>query len=234
MKKDETLIIPLRIELRYDLKEQPVSFIVNSRDAEALHNQIIKIPADVLGFSVPVDQDSTRTVFQKLKQELRKPETSAVTQTYIFGPAYNLNDITLKGQRIGVRPAPASALAYVGNTKVEAGSCPFLFVEDEVNSYAKIGRTLVGAYDKILGRVEEIPIPNGTRSVHVSEQEFEVTYLNKILVKVNEEKKTLAENVIIRPGSSREFPIPENFRENARIIIDGYYEPLRLLWNKQN
>ncbi len=236
LKKGETVIVPLRVELRYDLDQYPVNVVAhnNAKESADLYKRIMASPSNVLKFkSRDPQQDVSkklpppRVVFEKLKTDFRQPQHRAITQSYVFGRSYSLKDITLKGKAIPVRPAPASALVFIGGTG--AGSCPFLFVDDEVNEYVRIGRILVGAYKQELARTETIQLPRGTRSVYISEQEPEVTHLERVVAKNSGSQETLLmENVDIRPGWSQKIEIPEPLRDNAQLIIRGHYSPLRL------
>jgi hypothetical protein len=75
--------------------------------------------------------------------------------------------------------------------------------------------TLIGAHGAQLARTDTVVLPDGTRSVYISEQEPEITHLEKVSVKVGSAEEILAKNVIMRPGSSKEFPIPEHLRRNV-------------------
>ena len=139
-----------------------------------------------------------------------------------------MKDIVLKGKAIAVRSAPASALVFVGETGI--GSCPFLFVDDDQNSYVKVGRMLVGANDESRSREETIKLAPGTRSLYLSEQEPEITYVEQIAIRdaASGFEEVLARNVVLRPGWSRKFDVPERMRADAQLVLRGYYKRLEL------
>jgi hypothetical protein len=85
---------------------------------------------------------------------------------------------------------------------------------------------LVGAHDARLARTEEISLPDNIRSVYVNEQEPEITHLEKISVRTDSGEQVLGENIVIGPGHVREFVIPDKLRQNAKLIVRGYYELL--------
>lgn len=233
LQKGETVLVPLRIELRYDLDQTPVATLVDAQGPRKLYTKITSLPNTTFQFrsselSSIAAQPPVRTIFIKAKSAFRPPETMQVTQSYVFGPGYNLKDITLKGKAIAVRSAPASALVFVGDTGL--GSCPFLFVDGEADKYVKIGRVLVGASNAGLAREEIVQLPSGTHYFYVSEQEPEITRLERVSVKggTNSEEVILAENIEVRPGWSRRFEIPGPLRGNTQLTIRGYYTQLEL------
>ena len=176
--------MPLRIELRYDLEAAPIATLVDGEAAGKLYSKIVSLlnaSFQFRGKDVSNETNDTppaHTIFTKSKAAFRPPETAKITQSYVFGPWYDLKDIVLKGKAIAVRSAPASALVFVGETGI--GSCPFLFVDDDQNSYVKAGRMSVGANDESRSREETIKLAPGTRSLYLSEQEPEITYVGNI------------------------------------------------------
>jgi hypothetical protein len=232
LQRGQTALVPLRIELRYDLDETPVRPVVDSTDAKKLYTKINSMPSDPFEFrakdtaaNTDTKQPPLRTVFQKAKSAFRAPEAMAVTKTYVFGLAYDLKDITLRGQAISVRSAPASALAFVGDTGV--GSCPFLFVGADSEQFIKLGRILIGASAESLTRREQIKLPAGTRFFYISEQEPEVTHIQEVIASDEEGfTEVLAQNVELRPGWSKKFEIPERLKGRVQLDVRGYYKRL--------
>ena len=206
-------------------------------DGEAagkLYSKIVSLPNASFQFrgkdvsNETNDTPPAHTIFTKSKAAFRPPETAKITQSYVFGPSYDLKDIVLKGKAIAVRSAPASALVFVGETGI--GSCPFLFVDDDQNSYVKVGRMLVGANDESRSREEIIKLAPGTRSLYLSEQEPEITYVEQIAIRdaASGFEEVLARNVVLRPGWSRKFDVPERMRADAQLVLRGYYKRLEL------
>jgi hypothetical protein len=236
VKKGEMAVIPLRMELRYDLDgEGTFHPLLDVSSADFLYKKITSTNLSTIQFKGKDDLSSgtvfrlgpLRTIFSKSIASFRPPETRKINRTYIFGPAYNLKTITIKGTEIAVRNAPAAAVAYLGQT--ETGSCPFLFVSNGIDDPSRVGRVLIGASKKELARVEEKNLPHETRSFFLSEQEPEVTFLETVAVKSasSGEERLVASNLVIHPGEAREFRIPENYGD-AVLKIRGYYIPLRL------
>jgi hypothetical protein len=231
LNQGQALIVPLRLELRYDLEEDLLRYVTGTAEESGqIFNAIRKLPSDVLRFQgyeyFPSGRAQLREIFSKRKDEFRRPETSRITQTYVVGPAYELIDLALKGQRIPVRRAPASAVAYLGTAGI--GSCPFLFF-DQGESIIAVGRVLVGAHNKTLTKTEEVLIPDGARFAYISEQEPELTHLERVGVRTMGLEKVLAEYISIGPGRAWRIEIPEGFRTNGTLFIRGYYHPLREL-----
>lgn len=243
VKKGEMAVIPLRIELRYDLDEDAkfqTEQDVNSADGiyKRINNTTLssirfraKDNLSSAGTLGPLRTIPVRTIFSKSILAFRPPETRKIHRTYIFGPAYNLKTITIKGNDIPVRSAPAAAVAYRPGFCCGEGSCPFLYVSGDAGTddLIRIGRVLIGASKKQLVRTEEKELPPETRSFFISEQEPEVTFLDTIAVKSGSsgEERLIASNVVIHPGQAREFRVPKEFYGNAILKIRGYYIPLR-------
>ncbi len=240
VKKGEMAVIPLRIELRYDLEDAdlPIVSLFDSNTANALHKRIANAALPLIKFtgrdSVGAAENAdglaknpVRTIFSKSVASFRPPETRKINRTYVFGPAYELKAITIKGNSVIVRSAPAAAVAFLGQTGI--GSCPFLYVSDGVGDPSRVKRVLVGASRKELGRIEEIPLPPEARSFFISEQEPEVTFIETVALRDAQsgEERVVASNLAIRPGRSREFQIPEAFQGRAILKLRGYYTPLR-------
>ncbi|MGH6844016.1 MAG: hypothetical protein ACRECU_04705 [Methylocella sp.] len=236
IKKGEMAVIPLRIELRYDLDDHESNFkpLLDVNSAESLYKRITNTTLAAIQFRAKDDLNSSgkkgplRTIFSKSIASFKPPETRKINRTYIFGPAYNLKTITIKGRDILVRGAPAAAIALLGTAQL--GSCPFLYVSDGAGEPSRVGRVLIGASKKELARLNETKLPREARTFFLSEQEPEVTYLETIVVKNSSsgEERLVASNLVIHPGEAREFRIPEEFYGDAFLKIRGYYIPLRL------
>jgi hypothetical protein len=152
---------------------------------------------------------------------------SKITPTYIFGLSFNLKAITIKGTDIAVREAPPVPLAY--NGRIPQGSCPFLYISDEVNDPSRVGRVLIGASKREFARLEETKLPRETRSFFITEQEPEVTFLEEVAVKSasSGEERLVASNLVIHPGQALEFQVADEFYSDAILKVRGYYIPLR-------
>jgi hypothetical protein len=90
LKKGETLIIPLRNELRYDLDIDPFldlnDRISSVRTYKAImYKAIMNTNRDVFRFVV-----GKETIFSKLKKEFRKPEPISITRSYVFGQSLDM------------------------------------------------------------------------------------------------------------------------------------------------
>jgi len=241
VKKGEMAVVPLRIELRYDLenKDLPFSKLLNLDLAKSIHRKITNTTLSSILFkgrdSVSLAESNKgltekplRTIFSKSIESFRPPEAGKINPTYIFGPAYDLKSISVKGTAIALRSAPAAAVAFLGETGI--GSCPFLFVSDGIGAPSRVGRVLIGASKKELARIEENKLLPETRSFFITEQEPEVTFLETVAIRsaLSGEERLIASNLVIHPGEAREFQIPKEFYGDAILKIRGYYIPLRL------
>jgi hypothetical protein len=235
VKKGEMAVIPLRIELRYNL-EGEYGDIHDLRDvtsAGSTYQRIKNTTLSTIQFKVRDDVDSSKkkgplqTVFSKSVTSFRSPETRDINRAYIFGPAYNLKTITIKGKDIPVRSAPAVAIAFFANA--EAGSCPFLYVSDGTDEPNRVGRVLIGASKKEMAKVDETKLPLETHSFFITEQEPEITFLESVAVKraSTGEERVVASNLAVHPGQALEFRVPDEFYGDAILKLRGYYMPLR-------
>jgi hypothetical protein len=236
IKKAEMAVIPLRIELRYDLDDYELRGMTDAVAAKKVHDRIKGMTPSILKFTgreTYYEGEShppppLQTVFSKSVSSFRLPAPLKFTPAYVFGPAFGLKTLTIRGTEVAVRSAPAAAVAYLG--KAPVGSCPFLFVSNGMDDPSRVGRVLIGASRKDLARTEEIKLPKETRSFFISEQEPEVTFLETVGVKDSSSgiEQLIASSVVLHPGDAREFFIPQGFGGEVTLRLRGYYKPLRL------
>jgi pimeloyl-ACP methyl ester carboxylesterase len=234
IKKGEMAVIPLRIELRYSVDE--FREMTDASTSTKVHDRIKGLTLSNLEFTGREgDHEGSnhpppplQIAFSKSVSSFRVPTPLEFTPTYVFGPAFDLNALTIKGTEVRVRSAPATSIAYLG--KAPIGSCPFLFVSNGVDDLSRVGRVLIGASRKDLVRTEEITLPKGTSSFFISEQEPEVTFLETVGVKESSSgiERLVASNVVLHPGDAHEFSIPKELVGELKLKVRGYYEPLRL------
>jgi len=107
LKRGETVLIPLRIELRY-LPEDAALRLARKKKAEELYSKIMSIPSKQFKLRYVPDSpdESAKIILQKLKTSYRKPELRSVAESYVFGPAYEIRDIQISGKKISVREVP--------------------------------------------------------------------------------------------------------------------------------
>jgi hypothetical protein len=238
LKRGETAIIPLRNELRYDIDDVPIKVLSNKKDAEAAYTKIMSIPTDLFQFTLQnfsTNSSSnemkpkalTDVYLKKLKSSYRKPETKKITEAYVFGQSLELLEVKVKGTKVAVREVPAAPLSWIG--PIGVGSCPFVFVDDGRGEPSIVGRILIGAHSQSLMRTERITLPKGTKAVFIREIEPEITYIEQISIAGGApvDELIVARNIRIRPGHSLEFDVPELYRDDPTLIVNGYYEPMR-------
>ena len=231
LKQGESLLIPLRIELRYDMEVWPMSALNLQPAAEDVRQKILEAPMSVLRFQGKDDPGDNkalaRVVFEKLRSEFRPPESRDVTQAYVFGPSYAIANFDINGKTVVVRQAPSNAIAYLGDTGT--GSCPFLYVDSTSGDWRKLGRILVAATNAAAPREEQVALPPGTRALVISEQEPEITHIEFVSVRDDEtgQEFVLAEKLELHPGWSKELRLPDAIGDQATLRVKGYYQPLR-------
>jgi hypothetical protein len=106
-----------------------------------------------------------------------------------------------------------------------------LYVDDQDGGYVKFGRILVGAHTLSQTKTDQISLPDGTHAIFISEQEPELTHLERVSVRSGSQgpERILAENIQVGPGRAIQFDIPEPFRSNATLVVRGYYDPLHVM-----
>jgi hypothetical protein len=232
IKKGEMAVVPLRIELRYEVGA--FGLMADDEASKKIHDRIKDLGVsalDLTGRERDFDAESgaaspLKTVFSKSVSSFRTPKSVTFTPTYVFGPSFELEGLTIQGTEVAVRPAPADFLNYLGRAPV--GSCPFLFISNGMTEPNRVGRVLIGASRKDLARIEELRLPKGTSSFFITEQEPEVTHLAEVTVIDHSSKieQIIASEVVLRPGEAREFFIPKEFTGEITLKLSGYYEPL--------
>jgi hypothetical protein len=220
----QSVIIPMRIELRYNLQFRPISQQLK------MFNNITQAPPKVFHLTVKQTRNKSpaKPFIEKERDSFREPQDVHLTPSYVFGPSYSIRDITISTKPVAVRAVPANPLTWLGS--IGGASCPFLFVKDGREEPAMVGRVLIGAIREELTRVEDINLPQGTDAVMIGEWEPEITYLQRVTIrsKENPAETLLGENIVIRPGHSNEFIIPDAYRDHPILNLRGYYQPLTL------
>ena len=109
IQKGEMAVIPLRIELRYDLdKFLPVSPMGVAQKVYARLGGV-KLPTLKLTGRESYDESDglssrpLRTVFSKSVSSFRSPEMPKITETYVSGPAFGLKTLRITGTDVAVR-----------------------------------------------------------------------------------------------------------------------------------
>jgi hypothetical protein len=231
LRMGEAALVPLRLELKYDLDAIPLSAVTKSDEPQQIYNMIASSPVAMFHLREPApdytdENQKLSVVLRKSKAVFRAPEVSAIKRSYIFGPSYELHDIVIKDKIVLLRNTPAFALFRMG--QVDGGSCPFLFVDDETTNNIKIGRVLIGAVGIHNKRVESIALPEKTQSVFVTEQEPEVTHLIRVAVLDDSlaEETIIGTDLEIWPGQTVKFEIPSTMRSHPKLLLEGFYKPL--------
>ncbi|GGH27638.1 hypothetical protein GCM10007036_36300 [Alsobacter metallidurans] len=214
--KDRSLIIPLRLDLRYDLDEEPISRIIENKLSIAQQRAITKIPNSV--FSAVI---GGRTI-AKSKDSFGQPQFMQVNRAYTSGEARSLQSIVVDGTSYPVKPAPRTALVSVG--ELDGGSCPFLMVKESDGDWSLQGRVLVGANQRSLARSEAVKLPVDTSDIRIEEREPEITYISTIKIRYSGlQEAELASSVILQPGESLSLKLPRAADNETTLMLTGYY-----------
>jgi hypothetical protein len=213
VKRGDSLLIPLRIELRYDLDE----IIEGANDVtEAASSSDY---SDVLIRSCTAGGDC-KVRSRKLIADLPPHLPIDVARKYIYGPSQSLTHIKVNDEWFALKETPRSALVtWMG---YDGASCPFLYftMDDGVERFH--GRALVGASSPGASRVERVELPDGTGFVTLKEIEPEVTRVTRLSFRGSrgEEVKSYA-GFTLWAGQERRLPVPAHA---SSVEITGYYE----------
>ncbi len=172
----------------------------------------------------------------------RRPLDHDQREIFIVGEGVMRIDVGVNRTLIPTREDKGVALAILGGQ--EWGSCPFLFVTDELGYPERnLGHVIADRIGKDGEGSSFTPIPPGTAKFIIRELEPETTYINYAslrVVKNNGTKHTYVANqddikmndfdyMMIQTGESKEilFPdyIPDSTDRAVTIEISGYYEP---------
>jgi hypothetical protein len=226
LRRGESLIIPLRIELRYSPSERPISMLSSGRAAEGIYQTIKKFREDPLKLLDRKEDGKWEAVTSKAKSSFRAPEKLVVTQRYLFGKAIQLKRIWIDDKEHGARPAPPFALvSFPGGGE---GSCPHLYFRSGDGDLLYNGRILVAASGPSKRQETLITIPDNTVGFAIREQEPEIALLKNVRLRNRStgETTTIARDIVLPPRRGVELNIPLEFQKNSDLIIDGWYESL--------
>lgn len=230
MERGESFVLPLRIELRYDLDEWPLNLVADYGLAEANWDDLLAL-VRARGVRAIEGEGGQRDFdFPKVRMPLSvfaAPEATAITRTYIFGPSWELRAIGAGDRELPVRKLPASAWMTVAGYGV--GSCPWLVTRAADGAAVEHGRVLVGAVGPEAARGETRPIPPGTREIVLAEREPELAMIRRVAFRPEGAAafETLAAGRVLLPGETLTLPLEaEAARAGGEVLIEGWYVPL--------
>ncbi|MEM7289151.1 MAG: hypothetical protein AAF412_02065, partial [Pseudomonadota bacterium] len=219
MNRGDTVVVPLRVELRYDLDGNFLSLVRANRKATRYRRMIQSLQRPI--------QVGDSTVIKPL-ESFREPQFSNIERTYYFGEVRDLTQVLIAGNAYEVRKTPRFAVLSIAG--FDGASCPFLEFVEEDGEPSLYGRVLVGASNQSKSMTETVKVPAKAKSIIISEREPEISYLQRIelVSKTDEKRHTMAENVVLKPWEKLELKIPEKLRDQElEIEITGYYELLK-------
>ena len=192
LQRGQSLIIPLRMELRYDFDDEPVARVRDNQVSRAQYLDIAQLKDARFSSFV-----KGKRWISKFKSSFRPAEFSEVTRSYIAGEARSLSAVMLMGSRYAVKSAPRTAVVAIG--QFDGGSCPFLSIKAEDGDWSVNGRVLIGANQPEKLRSERIPIPARTKAIRIEEREPEVSYIRTLsIINKHGQRSVLSENLKIR------------------------------------
>jgi hypothetical protein len=228
LRRGESAVIPLRIELRYLRSEYPISAIADDKQSLRYYDAIQKSRAETftLRYNEPEKTQTGELFFAKARASFEPPQPTAMRDAYVFGNALQIETLMLDGIRTKIVPPPASAVLAV--LFAGEGSCPFMYFREPDGQLSLFGRVLVGASSQSEEREQVIRIRGTMKSLIVAEKEPEISFIKSIEARDKQSGATyrLAENIEIRPNRAAEFPLPTELSADSEIVIRGYYQSL--------
>jgi len=228
-KKGQSVLMPIEIQLRYDMTKFPFRFTRPNLVSGRLH----KIIEDSGFQSLQLEEGWSGSVISENSiSAFKDPEFSKITPSYSFGPAIQLKTVTVGDQKVDVREAPA--VASIMNGEFPEGSCPILYFRMQDGSEIKYGRILIGANSEDNSKDQEITIPVNATHAIIREEEPEISFIQKIdVIDYFGDKVTHLENTALAPGQEIEIPLKGTVvskvnlsHDNNRIKISGFYRTL--------
>lgn len=241
--KGQSLVLPLRIELRYDMEN--FAYMVDDPDPTDIYGkmQAIKdrevvidpklylkdsLASEYVETSGTTEDDETNEAvdlpaIRKSVSAFSAPTRTPVTQTYVYGKSLDLEAVAVKDAIVKVRKTPRYALLSQGG--FDGASCPFLYVREADGQLSLKGRILVGADKASKARTEEVAIPAGSLAIVLMEKEPEITLFSSIEYRSgeNEPWHQLRSASRLEPGETVELSLPVAAADGAAIRFSGFY-----------
>ncbi len=225
LRRSETLVIPLQIELRDESFPRKNEFTDQMKILKALQTASQK---ELVG------RNPDRTIVHKKSKSAFRPADLPQPVKYTYGPRLKLSAAISNGQEIKLREFdPNNTYIYFG---LLGGSCPTLYVHTGTDrNPLSYGRVLVGAVGRLRSRLEEIVHEGPAETIEVAEEEAEATTLKNVRIYVTNEGDSEALvfeqiGITVLPGIPARFS-SEKFRtaKRIRIQLEGFYETLNPL-----
>ena len=181
MERGESFILPLRIELRYDLGGWPFALAVDRRRAEDNRADLMDMIRARGIREIDGVGGGQNFPFRDVRMPVSvfgPPEITEITRTYIFGPSYELLAIGEGERAFPVRKLPASAWMTVAGLGI--GSCPWLMTTDAEGREVSHDRVLIGAVGRDGAMTETRRIEPGTRDLSLVEREPEIAMIREV------------------------------------------------------
>ena len=219
------LLIPLRVELRYDLDEMPFAGIVGRSD-EPLEIYRLLLRHGPEFVSDDGEYAAGAGGFRKRVDELPRPSTMDITRRYFYGRALELSSVELQNDTIAVKSAPAAAV--ITTRYFSVGSCPFVSFLDRDGQLLFRERILVGASSAEQARTETLDIPATAAVMRIEEVEPEISHLASVAFhNADGTSQVVAQDLTLNPRQGIEVPFPsEGTARATRVSFSGYYQPL--------
>jgi hypothetical protein len=217
------IVIPLSLEFRSD--SQP-----NAEDERTgrafMQKALALLPGNTVRFPSPLGVSAAvkaKRLFDGPVYETRHPD-------FLYGPRIELSSALIDGKDFPIR-APLERGVYTV-AGFDGGSCPVLYVKQKgLEELTKIGVVLRDSSGKDAKATITVNLPRDISAVVISEEEPEITYLNRLEVwaaKKNGEFVEVAKiqnHVVFRDGRFVSLNIPDTDNvDHYELIVEGYYQ----------
>jgi hypothetical protein len=242
--RGERIIVPLRIEAQPNFtvgrEDAPQVLLPDQTITKRALAMLKKYPPQQVFLSQPDGPGFLAPT--KVNLDLQRVAIPATTNTYVFGPAYELESIVINQQPLRLRQIDPNKLTMVAGYL--GGSCPHLLFEtpDARNEPIEVGPILTAHGSPRNRGIHEVEIPPGITKVRIEEREAERTTIRSMAFFVesgNREKRLLVKHNMtftLDNGEAIRFEVPApKLRpgEKLKLVIDGYYESYSTLVAKQ-
>ena len=243
--RGERIVIPLRIEAQTNFEvgreDAPDVLLPNEGMTKRALALLKKYPPQQVFLSQPDGPGFLAPT--KVNSDLQRIVIPATTNTYVYGPAYELESILINQQPLKLRQIDPNKLTMVAGYL--GGSCPHLLFEtaDQRTEPLEVGPILTAHGSSKNRGVHEVEVPLGITKVRIEERESERTTIQSVAFFVESADKTRrllvkhSAKIILDTGEAIRFKVPvSKLRpgEKLKLAIEGYYESYSSLLAQQS
>ena len=240
LKPEEKLVIPVRIELAQSVPDSDYGEAIQeaARGGARLQARIAAMGKTKLAVADNGGQPALRKPAASFPPQ-RVPD---IVERFEYGPAWRIDGVTVDGASYPFRQHDPNNFVLVAGVGV--GSCPYAFTfQPDAGIWYSEGHFLFGVTSPDRKRTEEKPLARFNGRVLIRELEHEITFLDRIELKLVDERGTATFHLPSTPalreidgdemalgyGEEAELDFgvtPADWRDKrASLVATGYYVP---------